>query len=222
MRELRRMRRSLLLLLGFIPFLVGAQQARSGPRVGLSMATISAGQLQWNGLPKFGPILGWSWDIPWTRQASFLIEPMYMSKGSLTQNAVLDTWTRVRLGYLELPVVIKLSLDTLPGGIFLSGGVIGGYLINGRQVVKQNGGVTYDQTYNLAGSTKREQASVSVGLGWDKKQTSFEVRMQTSITPFSTVVRGQNLVVALHFSYYLRKKGGTPKMKKAEEAEEVN
>jgi len=222
MRELRAMRRSLLLLLFFVPFLVLAQQARSGPRVGLSMATISAGQLQWNGLPKFGPILGWSWSIPWTRQASFLIEPMYMSKGSLTQNAVQNAWTRVRLGYLELPVVIKLSMDTLPGGIFLSGGVIGGYLINGRQVVKQNGSVTFDQSYILAGSSKREQVSVSVGLGWDKKQTSFEVRMQTSITPFSTVVRGQNLVAGLHFTYYLPKKGSVPKKKKVHEEENVN
>ncbi len=221
MRELRAMRRSLLLLLGFVPFLVSAQQTRSGPRLGLSMATISAGQLDWNGLPKFGPIAGWAWDIPWTRQASFLIEPMYMSKGSLTQNATTDTWTRVRLGYLEMPVALKFSMDTLPGGIFLSGGLIPGYWINGRQVVRQNGDVTYDQKYDLQGATQRWQVSYAVGLGWDKDRTSFEVRLQSSMTPFSPVVQGQNLVVGLHFTYYLPKKIA-PKKKTTEEEEDVN
>ncbi len=227
MRDLRRpiighfaMRNAILLLL-LLPISVVAQQTRSGPRAGLALATISGGQLlQWNGLPKVGPIAGWAWDIPWTRQASFLIEPMYMSKGSLTQNAQQNTWTKVRLGYLELPIAIKLSLDTVPGGIFLTGGVIGGYWINGRQVVKQNGNVTYDQKYDLSYTTKRQQVSVAVGLGWDKKNTAFEVRAQTSVTPFSTVIRGQNLVVGLHFTYYIPKKSNKPK--KTSEEDEGN
>ncbi|MBP8877132.1 MAG: hypothetical protein KBG86_03715, partial [Flavobacteriales bacterium] len=110
----------------FLPLLSHAQSARSGPRAGVGLATISAGQfLEWNGLPKVGPIAGWSFEVPWTEQASFLIEPMYMTKGSLIQNPTLRSWTSTRLGYLELPVLIKFSLQSDLGGIFLTGGAIG-------------------------------------------------------------------------------------------------
>ena len=215
--------RRVLLLLSFVPALVLGQQTRSGPRLGVGLATISAGQiLAWNGLPKVGPIGGWAWEIPWTRQASWLIEPMYITKGSLTQNAQLNSWTSVRLGYLEVPVAIKFSLDTMPGGMFLTGSLIGGYWINGRQVVKQNGTVLFDSKYQLAGAKNRQQVSVGVGLGWDKKQHAFEVRIQQSITPFSTVIRGQNLVVGLHYTYYIPKKGTLPKKKMVDEEEEGN
>ena len=206
--------RSVLLLLLLAPQLVNAQ-ARSGPRVGLSLSTISAGQLlRFNGLPKPGPILGWSFEVPWTAQASFLIEPMYIAKGSLVQNAVQRTWTSVRLGYLELPVMFKISTDQQPGGLFLTGGVIGGYWMNGRQVVKQDGNVLFDQSYTLSGSTGRTQVSAGLGLGWDRPKSSFEVRFQTSITPFFLVLRGQNLVAGLHYTYYL------PGQKKKVEDEE--
>lgn len=213
------MRRIVLLLL-LLPLLSNAQTTRNGPRVGVGLATISAGQiLEWNGLPKVGPLGGWAWEIPWTRQASWLIEPMYITKGSLIQNAQQRVWTSTRLGYLELPVAIKFSLDTMPGGIFLTGSVIGGYWINGRSVVKQDGNVLFDSKYVLTNTKNRQQVSVGIGMGWDMRQHAFEVRVQQSITPFSTVIRGQNLVVGLHYTYYIPKKGQLKKKKVDEEDE---
>jgi hypothetical protein len=44
---------------------------------------------------------------------------------------------------------------------------------------------------------------VGVGFGWDRPKSRFELRYQTSITPFSTVLRGQNLVAGLHFTLLL-------------------
>lgn len=209
------MRRFLLLLL-FAPLLLRAQNVpRSGPRLGVGMATITAGGLlNWNGLPKVGPLGGWAWEIPWTEQASWLIEPMYITKGSLTQNAQLKTWTSVRLGYIEVPVAVKFSLRPDPGGIFLTGALMGGYWINGRQVIRQDGRVLSDQKYNLTYTERRFQASVGVGLGWDMGTSAFEVRVQQSISPFSTVVRGQNMVAGLHYTYYIPKK--TARKEKAE------
>ncbi|HQW04260.1 MAG TPA: porin family protein [Flavobacteriales bacterium] len=201
----------------FLPLLSHAQSARSGPRAGVGLATISAGQfLEWNGLPKVGPIAGWSFEVPWTEQASFLIEPMYMTKGSLIQNPTLRSWTSTRLGYLELPVLIKFSLQSDLGGIFLTGGAIGGYWINGRFKVKQDGSVLTDQKYTVTGSSNRTQVSVTAGMGWDIGTSSFEVRIQQSITPFSPVIRGQNLVVGLHYTYYL------PKKKEKKDEEEID
>ncbi len=212
------------LLLPFLvaPLLVVAQpETRSGPRLGVGLATITAGGLlQWNGLPKVGPLGGWAWEIPWTEQASWLIEPMYITKGSLTQNPQLRSWTSVRLGYLELPVAIKFSLRPDPGGIFLTGSIIGGYWINGRQVVKQDGNVLFDQKYILTGAQSRMQASVGVGLGWDMGKSAFEVRIQQSISPFSTVIRGQNMVAGLHYTYYIPKKSERKKKDPAEEENE--
>lgn len=178
----------------------------------MGLATITAGGLlNWNGLPKVGPLGGWAWEIPWTAQASFLIEPMYITKGSLTQNAQFRTWTSVRLGYIEVPVALKFSLRPDPGGIFLTGALMGGYWINGRQVVRQDGNVLYDQKYSLIGAQRRMQASVGVGLGWDMGASAFEVRIQQSISPFATVIRGQNMVAGLHYSYYIPKKASKKK-----------
>ncbi|TXI78152.1 MAG: PorT family protein [Flavobacteriales bacterium] len=202
------MRRSTLFLALTLPlFLNAADAPRNGPRLGVGMATITAGGLlNWNGLPKVGPLGGWAWEIPWTEQASWLIEPMYITKGSLTQNAQQKTWTSVRLGYIEVPVAVKFSLRPDPGGIFLTGSILGGYWINGRQVIRQDGRVLSDQKYNLTYAERRSQASVGVGLGWDMGTSAFEIRVQQSISPFSTVVRGQNMVAGLHYTYYLPKK----------------
>ncbi len=184
--------------------LSASAQVKHGPRVGLSLATISAGGVfNWSGLPKPGPILGWSIEVPWTAQASFLIEPMYITKGSLTQNAQLRTFTSVRLGYLELPVMFKISTDTVPGGFFLTGGLMAGWWMNGRQVVRQDGNVLFESSYTLQGTTNRSQVSMGLGFGWDRPRSRFEVRYQTSITPFSTVLRGQNVVAGLHYTYLL-------------------
>lgn len=172
--------------------------------MGVSLATISAGGVfNWNGLPKPGPIVGWSFEIPWTAQASFLVEPMYMSKGSLTQNPQLRTFTSVRLGYLELPVLFKISTDTLPDGFFLTAGGMLGWWMNGRAVTRQDGNVLFESSYSLQGTTDRTQVSVGIGFGWDRPRSRFELRYQTSVTPFSTVLRGQNLVVGLHYTYLL-------------------
>jgi hypothetical protein len=182
-----------------------AQSARPGVRLGLSLASISAGQLiGWNGIPQPGPIAGITYEVPWTRQAFFLIEPMYIGKGSLVQNAVLNTWTSTRLNYLEVPVLFKISTDTVPGGVFLTGGAMWGYWLSGRQVVRQDGNVIQDLPFALAGSNRRTQISMGVGLGFEGARSAFELRAQTSVTPFSPVVRGQNVVLGLHYSYYLK------------------
>jgi hypothetical protein len=202
MDDLRPMR-VLMLCLSLVALQASAQ-LRTGPRVGASLATISAGGLfSWNGLPKPGPIVGWSFEIPWTAQASFLVEPMYMSKGSLVQNAQLRTFTSVRLGYLELPVMFKISTDTLPDGFFLTAGGMFGWWMNGRTVTRQDGNVLFESSYTLQGTANRSQVSVGIGFGWDRPRSRFELRYQTSITPFSTVLRGQNLVAGLHYTYLL-------------------
>lgn len=209
--------RSYLLSLLLVPCALSAQSVRTGPRLGVGLATISAGQfLEWNGLPKIGPIFGWSFEIPWAAQASFLVEPMYITKGSLVQNAQLRTWTSNRLGYLELPVMIKFSLQNDPGGIFLAGGAIGGLWMNGRYKVKQDGNVLTDQKYTLSGTSNRTQVSLAAGMGWDIGTSAFEVRIQQSVTPFSPVIRGQNLVVGLHYTYYLPEKKERPRKEEEE------
>lgn len=195
--------RALILLALFLPF-AGAAQVRTGPRVGVSLATISAGGVfNWSGLPKPGPLFGWSFEIPWTAQASFLVEPMYMSKGSLAQDPPTRTFAYRRLGYLELPVMFKVSTDTMPGGFFLTAGGMFGWWMNGRDVIRQDGMVISESSYRLQGTANRSQVSVGVGFGWDRPKSRFELRYQTSITPFSTVLRGQNVVAGLHYTYLL-------------------
>ena len=199
-----------------IPIALCAQM-RHGPRLGLAIATQTAGQfLQWQGLPKLGPIVGWSFDIPYTHQIGFRIEPMLMSKGSWTRNAQLSTNSFVTLRYLELPVVLRLDLDTVRGGFFLTGGVVYGYLLSQRLRTTVNGAETQNIKYDLSQpNVNRSQWSVAVGLGQQGDKWSWELRGQTSITPFDRLIRSQNLVFGLHVTYWLP----LPKPKKEEEEE---
>jgi len=184
---------------------IHAQAVRQGPRFGLAVATQTSGQfLSWNGLPKLGPILGYSWDLPYTQQVGILIEPMVMSKGSWTQNAQQKLNTFITLRYLELPVLLKLDMDQAENGYFLTGGPIYGYWIHGRTRQTLNGQETLDVTYNLnQPNVRRSQWSVAVGLGRASDRWSWELRAQTSVTPFDRLQRVQNLVFGLHFTHRL-------------------
>lgn len=209
--------RRIVLITFLLPSLLIAQ-TRSGPRAGLSLATISSGQLlQWNGLPQLGPILGYSFEVKWTEQAAFLIEPMYISKGSFIRNAQFDQNTSTRYGYLELPIILKLSLGKDPGGIFLSGGIMGGYWLTGRQVSKVSGITQYNTQYDLSQTNRRFQYGVALGLGVDKGNFSFESRVQTSLSPFNPVYQAQNLVIGLHFTYYIPRKADRERKKELDE-----
>ncbi len=198
------MRARTLLITAVLPALAFAQ-VRQGPRLGLAVATQTAGQfLQWQGLPKFGPIVGWSWDIPYTHQLHVLVEPMLMSKGSWIQTPLFQQQSYTTLSYLELPVLAKLDVDATEHGTFLTGGVIYGYWIAGRFRQTQNGVEIIDQKFNLSGvNVRRSQWSVAVGLGRGNNRWAWEFRAQTSVTPFDRLIRSQNLVFGLHFTYRL-------------------
>ena len=200
----RTMRARVFLGAMLLPCLLLAQ-VRQGPRLGLAVATQTAGQfLQWQGLPKLGPIAGWSWDIPYTHQLHILVEPMLMSKGSWIQTPLQQIQSYTTLSYLELPVLAKLDVDAAQDGTYLSGGVIYGYLISHRFRQTQNGAEVFDQKFDLSNpNIPRAQWSAALGLGRSSNRWAWELRAQTSVTPFDRLIRSQNLVFGLHFTYRL-------------------
>lgn len=211
------MPRAHLLLLATI--CAGAVQAQTwhGPRLGLGMATVNAGQfLAWTGLPKFGPIGGYSFDFKMNGQVSLMVEPMYVAKGSLVQAAQFRQTTRTTLHYVEMPFVLKVSVNKNPQGLFLGGGLVPGYLLSGREQVTQDGQELIDRGINTE-NIRRTQFSICLGLGWEKGPFELEVRGTNSITPFDTVVRRQNLVIGLHATFRFRPK---PKDEAPEDEEE--
>lgn len=194
-------------------------QLRHGPRLGLAMATRTAGQfLQWTGLPKFGPLVGWSFDIPYTRQIGIRVEPMIMSKGSWTRNDQLNQNTFITDRYLELPLLVRLDLDTTRGGFFLNGGAIYGYWLSNKFVTKQDGTVLMEYKGDLGlGNINRSEWSIAVGLGRQGEKWSWELRGQSSVTPFNNLIRSQNLVFGLHLTYWLPLPGARVEKSKEEE-----
>lgn len=215
------MARSIFFAIGtFISVVAYTQKVRNGPRFGLAISTRTAGQfMQWNGLPKLGPLVGWSFDIPYTKQIGFRVEPMLMSKGSWTRNDLLDQNTRITDRYIEVPVLLRLDLDTTAGGFFLNGGGIFGYWMSNHTVITDRGSVSYDRKGDLSASNvRRTEWSLAIGLGQQGKKWSWEVRGQTSVTPFDRLVRSQNLAFALHITYWLPQP--KPKKSKTEEEEE--
>lgn len=197
----------------------GVLQAQTwhGPRLGIGMATVNAGQfLAWTGLPKFGPIGGYSFDFKMNGQVSLMVEPMYVAKGSLVQAAQFRQTTRTTLHYVELPFVLKVSVNKNPQGLFLGGGLVPGYLLSGREQVTQDGQELIDRGIDTE-NIRRTQFSICLGLGFEKGPFELEVRGTNSITPFDTVVRRQNLVIGLHATFRFRPK---PEAEEPEEEEE--
>lgn len=215
------MRRLLFLPLLIASFALHAQESRNGPKLGLAMATQTAGQfLSWSGLPKFGPLAGWSFEAPLTHQVSLLIEPMYMSKGSITVNSQLKTRSSVELGYLEMPLMLKVSTNPDPQGLFLTAGIMYGYLLRGQVKNYQYGQLVSKYDFSPTGSTNRGQWSAGVGVGHEIKNWMWEVRGQSSLNTFDRFVRSHNVVFSAQIAWRFPTQKDKEEKKKAREERE--
>lgn len=175
-----------------------AQESRNGPKIGLGIGTQTAGQfLAWSGQPKLGLIAGWSFEAPITSQVSLLIEPMYIGKGSVTVNSQLKLRTSVGLNYLEMPLLLKLSTDPDPQGLFLTGGLMYGYLLHGRVKSYQDGKLTSDYDFSPSNSTNRGQWSAGIGIGHEMGSWMWELRGQSSLNTFDRFIRSHNVVYSV-------------------------
>lgn len=193
--------RRLIIALSFLPLVASAQHIH-GPRVGLGLATQSVGglfQSTSNLLP--GVVLGYG--IEYALHPQFIIMPelLYMTKGAVVRNQAQLTRSKSAFRYLELPLMVKVGTDDKPGGIFLTIGPSVGYYVAGRYKQWYDGDLQQDIKYQLAETDNRFQFSAAVGMGTDMEQTSFEVRAQTSLTPFSSTLQTQNIVYQLTFAW---------------------
>ncbi len=184
--------------------LASAQNGGNGPRLGLDLATQSVGGLFQNTNNLLvGPQVGWFFDIPLHPQFSIMPEIQLMTKGAVVRNQVDQIRDRVTYRYLEVPISVKISTDEKPGGLYLLAGPSLGYYIAGRAQRWVNGQLVYDQKYDLQNTDNRFQFSMLVGMGTEWRQWAFDVRAQTSLTPFSTFTNVQNVVYALTLGYRL-------------------
>lgn len=179
-----------------------AQVPRNGPKLGFGIATQTAGQfLAWSGLPKPGPIAGWSFEAPLTNQTSLLIEPMYIGKGSVTVNSVYKTRYSIALNYLEIPLLLKVSTNPDPQGLYLSGGLMYGYLLNTKYKEYDHGTLVTNTSYALTNTTNRGQWSAAVGLGQEFGNWLVEIRGQSSLNTFDRLVRSHNVVYSVQLAW---------------------
>ena len=185
-------------LLTFSSGLASAQVSRNGPKIGLDIGTQTAGQfLAWSGNPKVGLIAGWSFEAPITSQVSLLIEPMYIGKGSVTVNSQLKLRTSVALNYLEMPLLLKLSTNPDPQGLFLTGGLMYGCLIHGRVKSFDNGSLISDYDFSPSTNTNRGQWSAALGIGHEMGSWMWELRGQSSLNTFDRFIRSHNVVYSV-------------------------
>jgi len=156
------LRRALLLLL-LLPVVVSAQNIH-GPRLGMSLATQSVGGLFQNTsnlLP--GAVVGYGIELPMHPQFIIMPELLWMKKGAVVRNQAQLTKSRSSYYYLELPVLVKVSTDAKPGGLFLTVGPSIGYYLTGRYKQWYNGDVTQDIKYDASQVSNRFQFSAAVG-----------------------------------------------------------
>lgn len=176
-----------------------------GPRFGLGLATQSVGGLFQNTsnlMP--GPLLGWHFDLPVHKQVSIMPEFLWMTKGFSFQNPALVTRTRSTFRYLEVPVSLKIHMDkNKQDGLYLLAGPSVGYYLSGRFKQWVDGEVQIDGRYTLPPNGQRLQFSGLVGMGIEGEKWAFDVRAQTSVTPFERFTRIQNVVYQLTFAYRL-------------------
>lgn len=185
-----------------LPLSMFAQEPRNGPKVGLGIGTQTAGQfLSWSGLPKLGYIVGWSFEAPLTSQVSLLIEPMYIGKGSVTVNSQFKTRSSIALNYLEMPLMLKVSTNPDPQGLFLSGGLMYGYLLHGKIKNFQDGRLMSSYDFSPNSATNRGQWSAALGLGHEMGHWMVELRGQSSLNAFDRFIRSHNVVYSVQVAW---------------------
>ena len=188
-------------------------QSHHGPRVGLGLATQSVGGLFQNTsnlMP--APVLGWGIEWPLHPQFAIMPELLWLTKGAVVRNQAQDTRSRSTLRYLELPVLAKVGTDAKPGGVFFTLGPSIGYYLSGNYKSWLGSDLVTDEKLELSGSDDRWQFSAAFGLGFDQDRWTFEMRAQTSLTPFSATTDVQNIVYQFVFAWRFE-----IKKKKAEE-----
>ena len=191
-----------IVIAALLPLSLTAQEPRNGPKIGVDIGTQTAGQfLAWNGLPKLGFIGGWSFEAPITSQVSLLIEPMYIGKGSVTVDSRLKTRGSIALNYLELPLLLKVSTNPDPQGLFISGGIMYGYFLYGKVRNYQYGALINSYDFSPSNSTNRGQWSAALGIGHEMGHWMWELRGQSSLNTFDTYVRSHNVVYSLQVAW---------------------
>lgn len=196
--------RSWSLLCLFLPLAILAQEGRHGPRVGLALSNQTVGGLFQNTSNLMaGPLVGWHVEAPLHPQVSLMPELLWLRKGAVIRNPAQSTRSRTTLNYLEVPLLVKVSTDKAADGLYLLAGPSFGYLLGGRYQSWLNGQQVIDQRYQVAESNRRFQFSGLVGMGMEGPRMAFDVRAQTSLTPFDRFVRVQNVVYSLTLAYRL-------------------
>lgn len=205
----------------FTPLLLVAQESRNGPKLGIGMGTQTAGKfLSWSGQPKLGLIVGWSFEAPVTSQVSLMIEPMYIGKGSVSVNSVYKTRSSIALNYLELPLLLKVSTNPDPQGLYLGGGILYGYLLHGKIRNFDHGNLISEYDFSPSGTTNRGQWSAALGLGHETGNWLFEIRGQSSLNTFDRLIRSHNVVYSLQIAWRFPTQAAKENKRKARDQEE--
>ncbi len=196
-------------------------EGHNGPRIGVCMATQSAGGLFQNTTDMLaGPMIGWHFEAPLHWQVSLMPEILWMTKGSVVRNQAQGVRTRSTFRYLEVPLLLKISTDRRADGMFLLAGPSMGYFLSGRYQSWLNGQQNTDVRYDLSTNERRFQFSLIFGIGMEGERWAFDVRAQSSVTPFDRLIRVQNQVYALTVAY--RMGGKKPKSTEEEEFDDSN
>lgn len=218
MGDLRTMRIPLFLIASALACSSVAQDSHHGPRFGLGLATQSVGGLFQNTsnlMP--APLLGWHFDLPIHQQVSVMPEVLWMTKGFSFRNPAMATRAKSTFNYLEVPVLLKVHMErNRSDGLFLLGGPSMGYFINGTYKQWVDGDLLIDGKYTLPPNGRRMQISGLVGMGIEGEKWGFDVRAQTSVTPFERFTRIQNVVYALTFAYRIGEKKPKPRVEDEE------
>ncbi len=187
----------------------GSLFAQNGPRIGVGLATQSAGGLFQNtGDLLAGPIIGWHFEAPLHPKFSIMPEILWMTKGAVVRNPAMATRSRATFRYLEMPILAKVMTDQAGDGLYLLAGPTVGYFLSGRYQVWQSGDEIIDSKYNTDSNPnlRRIEFSGLVGMGFQGERWSFDVRAQSSLTPFDRFIRIQNIVYGITLAYRIKPK----------------
>ena len=193
------------LLLSFTILVHLCTIAQHGPRIGLGLATQSTGALFQNTSDLMpGPIVGWHFEIPVHPQVSIMPEFLILTKGYLARDPMRSIRSRATFRYLEVPLLAKISVDQDVDGIYLLAGPSVGYFLSGTYRQWQQGSLIIDGRFETGSNVRRLEFSGVVGLGMESHRWAFDIRAQTSVTPFDRFLRIQNVVYGLTVAYRLR------------------
>lgn len=194
-----------MILIGLMSTIISAgpllsQTSKFGPKGGVNYSTWY-NTLLGNVNFRSGYQFGVAWDNDFGNKFHFAPEILFIQKGFVLREAQFNRVDKVRMNYIEVPLIGKFDLTDKKGNRpFFSMGMTMSYYLGGNFEQTQDGNDVNNGNYG-SGPDKKFDIGALAGAGMDLGRFIFEFRGQIGfVSPFYFDT-GRHATMSINFSY---------------------